>query len=192
MWKKPDCVDRSLPLSIPVPVSDCGGEFKPPLEARARSPPSRCRPPFSFDPRHSLSLSVARSLPRADGRQVSKHCRQACVTKQITHTRAFKKKNKDTTWTWSVWTTENLNPSVASTLIGRLFHGTVLGSWLQQTLIEPRRALINSSQRCRDGLLRSGHRRGPSPPRQTGEKTFYGPLLWPRGHRHVGTGKGLP
>lgn len=191
MWKKPDCVDRSLPLSIPVPVSDCGGEFKPPLEARARSPPSRCRPPFHLTPvtlSRSVSLSVARSLPRADGRQVSKHCRQACVTKQITHTHVHLKKKIKTRHGRGACGQLRIN----STLIGRLFHGTFLGSWPQQTLIEPRRALINSSQRCRDGLLRSGHRRGPSPPRQTGEKTFYGPLLWPRGHRHVGTGKGLP
>lgn len=98
MWKKPDCVDRSLPLSIPVPVSDCGGEFKPPSGGSSSLSPLALPSPFHLTPvtlSRSVSLSVARSLPRADGRQVSKHCRQACVTKQITHTHVhLKKKNK--------------------------------------------------------------------------------------------------
>lgn len=69
MWKKPDCVDRSLPLSIPVPVSDCGGEFKPPLEALSRSPPSRCRPPFHLTPvTLSLSLSLGPCLALMDAK----------------------------------------------------------------------------------------------------------------------------
>lgn len=183
MW-----IGRSLFPSL-SPFLIAAGNSRPSGGSSSLSPlalPS----PFHLTPvtlSRSVSLSVARSLPRADGRQVSKHCRQACVTKQITHTRAFKK-NIKTQHERGACGQLRIN----STLIGRLFHGTFLGSWPQQTLIEPRRALINSSQRCRDGLLRSGHRRGPSPPRQTGEKTFYGPLLWPRGHRHVGTGKGLP